>query len=790
MAMDLDYHILIRNQFDSNTVGHYILTYTSKEEKTEALEIDDYITRYTPRLSATESLLENGESLDNEPELELSRKDGIMFGNRGLSYTDEMLKHAAHVSQKASEEGHVVVLPIMSFTHEYLVEKGIVDPEMPKPDKSSDKDLGVYKGKVDQLKLRMAITDMMDRYHRESGFEKPEWTATIQFDTTSVHAHITTIETATPNRKRMKQIYCDKNEYVPNMRWHIEKDDAYYIPRKNKDGRIEYLRNGEVIAKQNLTKNGEPKWRKVKSSYTEKKWVERGKIEKKQQGRMREAFNRSISQTKDIKPFVKEVKDQKRLTKTLTIQSLTYNEQLIKKMQALYAAMPENKKMWRAGSNAKDMQRPHELANEILDDVWSRYSKGVGLNDFEKSVTEYQHIRKKDENLDAKEVDQLKVNAYQELRKESINAIYKNLKTFTEKDLGDNSVNLIDASPSVNYESQPTQQLQNTIAESYHNPSYTKVDPLLMSAYRQREYRKRYKDAYYEKEQYKSYMDHYDDLSQQNKTSDSSRVVRAYYQQEYEYHKKKFDKYSYLTSTPKERKNNKASFDEVKGVDLVNMLYDYQKGDDRSVPKDVAEQYKIETNARSSALNQTLNYLVDTEQYEQYEILRDKREAIRKEADIAEQIYDELIIPIPSNQKDAYLIDQRKTIDTIQGRRLLKEEIKSLNTVTKELKTNYRDKGSKDIDYTSLREKEDSTIKKDYKDDTIEFFRARRLEQQRQQLHYYQIHKTIEDIDNAEAFINRDTDSKDSMNHENDGQNKDVSVENKVEKAKDIELDI
>ncbi|MGC9650974.1 hypothetical protein ACO2FA_12920 [Staphylococcus warneri] len=81
-------------------------------------------------------------------------------------------------------------------------------------------------------------------------------------------------------------------------------------------------------------------------------------------------------------------------------------------------------------------------------------------------------------------------------------------------------------------------------------------------------------------------------------------------------------------------------------------------------------------------------------------------------------------------------------------------------------------------------------LKKDYKDDTIEFFRARRLEQQRQQLHYYQIHKTIEDIDNAEAFINRDTDSKDSMNHENDGQNKDVSVENKVEKAKDIELDI
>ena len=148
--MDLQHHIFLGNQFGTKTVGNYILRYTSKEEKTEALEISNYITRYTPRLDATESLLESGETLDAnfESDIELERKDGVMFGNRGLSYSDETLKYSARVSQKASEKGHIAILPVISFTHEFLVEKGLVDKDMPPPEEGED---GIYKGKVDQL---------------------------------------------------------------------------------------------------------------------------------------------------------------------------------------------------------------------------------------------------------------------------------------------------------------------------------------------------------------------------------------------------------------------------------------------------------------------------------------------------------------------------------------------------------------------------------------------------------------------------------------------------------------
>ncbi|PNN29658.1 hypothetical protein AL503_002425 [Staphylococcus haemolyticus] len=84
------------------------------------------------------------------------------------------------------------------------------------------------------------------------------------------------------------------------------------------------------------------------------------------------------------------------------------------------------------------------------------------------------------------------------------------------------------------------------------------------------------------------------------------------------------------------------------------MLYDYGKGDDRTVPKNVSKAYLDQTNLRKKAINQTLDYLVETNQIEQYEILRQHRDSIRKEADIASQINEELEIPTPTEQGSFY----------------------------------------------------------------------------------------------------------------------------------------
>lgn len=676
--MDLNKSIVIKSKFGTKSAGNYILRYTSREDATESLDIHDYITKYTPRYEATEKLIgEGADTVDILKEDEkLIRKEGVMFGNRGLSYSDETLMDAARTTQKASGENHVVLLPILSFTHDYLKEKGLVDPDMPMPENP-----GEYKGKVDQLKLRVAITDMVNKMHMDMGFDKPEWTATIQFDTKHVHAHITSVETGKPKEKRMKEVFKVTGDFKPSMEWHTDDKKSAYKVEVDNDF-FAYVRDNEVVAKQRTTSKGNPKWYKSKSKTNEKEIVETGVINQKSQKRMRDTLNRSLSKTKDIKPFVKEITDKRQLTKQLTEKSIQHDNVTIKKLQSLQLSLPKNKNMWKASSNAKAMERSHEIANQIIDDTWTKYREGVHLNDFDQSVIEYIDTRQQDEKFDDKTREKYYKEAYSRLRNESLNLLYTNIKKM-DKEEPKNEI-----APLQTIKSMSNDELEGEISAIYHGHSQGKYENSISYEYRSRSYENRYQNACYQYDKVDDQISEYDDLYDVNETSEDSKVVREYYQKEFEYHSKVKDKYEYINYGEKSDITNDR-FEEVKGTDLINMLYDYNKGDDRSVPREVASQYYNQTLARKEAINKTLDYLIDTGQYEQYELMRVNRDSIRKEADIAEQIQEELQIPSPDYPENYKPIDERKTIDTVQGRRLLKEDIKEVQSLTKAFKKEY-----------------------------------------------------------------------------------------------------
>lgn len=677
--MDLNKSIVIKSKFGTKSAGNYILRYTSREDATESLDIHDYITKYTPRYQATEKLISEGADTVEilEEDEKLVRKEGVMFGNRGLSYSDETLMDAARTTQKASDENHVVLLPILSFTHDYLKEKGLVDPDMPMPENP-----GEYKGKVDQLKLRMAITDMVNKMHMDMGFAKPEWTATIQFDTKHVHAHITSVETGNPKEKRMKEVFKVTGDFKPSMEWYTDDKKTAYQVKVDNDA-FTYVRGDEIVAKQRITNKGNPKWYKSKAKTNEKEMVETGVINQKTQKRMRDTLNRSLSKTKDIKPFVKEITDKRRLTKQLTEKSIQHDNVTIKKLQSLQSSLPKNQKLWRANSNAKSMERSHEIANQIIDDIWTKYREGVHLNDFDKSVKEYIDTRQQDEKFDEKTREKFYKEAYSRLRTESLNALYKNVKIMNKEE------NLKDkTAPLQSIKSLSDDELKNEISAIYHDYSQGQYENAVTYEYRSRSYESRYQNAGYQYDKIDRQISEYDDLYDMNETSEDSKVVRDFYQKELDYHNKVKDKYAYINYGEQSGVKDDR-FEEVKGTDLINMLYDYSKGDDRSVPREVASQYYNQTFARKEAINKTLDYLIDTGQYEQYELMRVNRDSIRKEADIAEQIQQELQIPSPKHPENYKPIDERKTIDTIQGRRLLKEEIKEVQSLTKSFKKEY-----------------------------------------------------------------------------------------------------
>lgn len=679
--MGLKQSIVFKSKFSTKTPGNYILHYTSEEEKTEPLEIYDYITQYTPRYSATEMLRQQGASeIDvQNNDREMTSKNGVMFGTHGLSYSEKMLKEAARRTQKATDEGHVPILQVISFSHEYLVEKGIVPSDMPEPNEDKGEN---YKGKVDQLKLRQAITDMMRKMHQDMGFSDPEWGATIHLDTQNVHVHLTTVETGEPKSKRLKLVHDIELEKEPRMRWDSEDKTSPYSVSQNDEGFIIFKRNDEIIATQESTQKGNPKWYYNKSKKPEMIKVEKGKVSDKTFSKMRDTLDRSLTKTKDIRPFVKDIGEKRKLTKNLTLNTAYYNDVTVNKLQALYAALPDNKKMWRASSNAKSMKRANEIANDIVEDIWTRHRSSINLDDFDSAVTMYAETRQYDEKFDEKYKDTLIANAYQDLKKESVNLLYRDMKERIKED--DKTIEV----PKITLNATSDEALKNEIVNNLTKDEKADgFDKLVQFEYRKRNYNRRITESKFEKDYYKSEIERYDNLNANNETSEASKVVRDHYQQEYDYYQRMHDKYSYLNYGDKS-KVSKERFEEVKGTDLVNMLYDYGKNQDRSVPREIASKYKQQTEKRKDAINNTLDYLVETNQIEQYELMRNYRDAIRKEADIAEQINDELKLPIPSKNSDES-IEKRKTIDTIQGRRLLKQELKELENVTNTVKKQY-----------------------------------------------------------------------------------------------------
>ncbi|PTJ36452.1 relaxase MobL [Staphylococcus simulans] len=696
--MGLKQSIIIKSQFGSKTPSRYIKEYTSRKHATESLEIKKYITQYTPRLNATEQLKQNVAD-EKETAIEdekYTNKEGVLFGNHGLSYSEKMLDECARKIQKATDEGHVPIMQVISFEHEYLKEKGIIDENMEEPEKE-----GQYKGKVDQLKLRQGIQDMMNRMHRDMGFNEPEWGAAIHLDTKHVHVHITTVETGQAKPKRLKKIKEQLPERRPRMRWYTEDKTSYFTVSHNDSGFIEYKRNGKLVAEQEETKSGNPKWFKEKGDTGHFIEVERGKISQKVRDGMRDHLNRSLSKTKDIKPFVKEVGDKKRLTKALTLDTVYYNDRTVEKLKTLVAALPDNRKMWRAKSNAKAMERPHEIANDIIEDIWVRNRDAINLDAFEKAATLYAETRQYDEKFDDKKKNEFITNAFNQLKEESINQLYRDIKANIKEDDKHNEL------PKYSIKGASTEALKNEIVKPTKDEEnrFSLFENMVHMEYKTRSYNQRYQEARYNRAYYEQEIQRYDYLAARNKTSDASKVVRNHYQHEYNYNQNIVDKYAYL-KFGRSSGVSKARFEEVKGTDLVNMLYDYGKGDNRTVPKRIAEQYVEQTNTRKQAINETLDYLVETNQIEQYEILRQHRDSIRKESDIAEQIQEELAVPIPS-QNGETTIEKRKTIDTVQGRRLLKQELRQLEAKNREVASTFHlDKENKRYTLKENKEKD------------------------------------------------------------------------------------
>lgn len=181
------------------TPGAYVTRYMAREQATESLapiqrlRTDDFIMRYMARESAVER--PGISRVEAKTAMKQAQGDGgVAFGYGSVSLSDEQLKAASRDIQRHFEQGKTVLKTVLSFSEEYLKKHGIVDEDF------HCENRGDYRGHIDQMKLRMAVMQGLERMSAGSGgFDDLRYVGVIQVDTEHVHAHLAMVDAGRGN---------------------------------------------------------------------------------------------------------------------------------------------------------------------------------------------------------------------------------------------------------------------------------------------------------------------------------------------------------------------------------------------------------------------------------------------------------------------------------------------------------------------------------------------------------------------------------------------------------------
>lgn len=198
--MSLKQSIVVVNEFSvknksgkggsrGGTPGNYVLRYMARNEATEDLtpvrfDSEYYIERYMARESATEKA-------GSVPELKQDMRDiqglgGIAFGNGDVSLSHKKLKEISKDIQDQFESGKTVMKTVLSFDEDYLKQNNVIDKDFEFTRR------GCYRGNLDQMKLRMAVMNGMNRLSRN--YDDLSYVGVIQVDTAHVHCHLAMVD--------------------------------------------------------------------------------------------------------------------------------------------------------------------------------------------------------------------------------------------------------------------------------------------------------------------------------------------------------------------------------------------------------------------------------------------------------------------------------------------------------------------------------------------------------------------------------------------------------------------
>ena len=368
--MNLKKSIVIVNEFSipkgngkgtkGGTPGFYALRYMARDGATETLapirreSVDSYAIRYMAREGAVDKAITRKEMKSTMARAQ--GLGGVSFGYGELSLSDRQLRRAARDLQEHFDKGHTVLKTVISFDDKYLKDKGIVDPDFECIDR------GDYRGNIDQMKLRMAIMNGLNRMSRTSRFDDLRYVGVIQVDTRQVHCHLAMVDAGKGLRARdgSQKGKLDKKSF-----------------RLLRSGIDSYLDEKQVVRRLSSAVGYE---KRNVTSYV-KRWAQE-------------------KMSKEAMP------------------------------QFLIATLPENRSLWRAGTNRKEMRKPNRILREMVEERLAMPDSP--LPHAMVSVYDYAKDRMQRHGLTPREHDELIKQGRERIVEGCMNGVYSMLRNLPE----------------------------------------------------------------------------------------------------------------------------------------------------------------------------------------------------------------------------------------------------------------------------------------------------------------------------------------------------------------------
>lgn len=391
MKLSLKRDIIIKNRFSvsrfgqgtrGNTPGAFVLRYMARDDATETVtpvikyNIDTFITRYIARDHATEQAQDLND-LHNRF-YDAQGLAGRGFGKAGrsdlgnVSLSNEEIHKLSHEIQQSFDRGKTVLESVISFDGHYLQRNGLADKSVKLDKQGHATYKGAFRGKVDQMKLRMAIMNGLNRmanrrYKGKNRYDSLAYVGVIQVDTKQVHCHLALVDTGVGHMIYTKGFHEQKGEI---------NDMDMMVLRRGID---------EAVSKYQPV-------RQLSSSIMREK--------------------------QDTRSYVR------RYTQT-AIQKSNF-------AQILLATLPKDKKLWQANSNSREMKQPNQILHFYVEQVLK--SKNSGFQKATAHIQKYASIRQQRENLSNSDYQRLIDNGQERIYSSCMDSVYSLLKTVPQKD--------------------------------------------------------------------------------------------------------------------------------------------------------------------------------------------------------------------------------------------------------------------------------------------------------------------------------------------------------------------